>query len=164
MQYLLLFVIILAVGITCSALTEKTDSAQSTTRSSTVDRPATGTDSTLLDVATFREVTSRDLSTYLKDPERHAGQRLVLYGTVRQFDSATGPETFLADISASPDPEMLETKPAIIQGDKALLEPIVEGDTVKLHVKLLGTRSYENAIGGEMTVPSFSVHIAEVTG
>ena len=163
-QYLLLGVIVLVGGITISALRSDSDDPRASTASSALDSPTADKDRTLLDATTFQEITSRELSLYLKDPERHAGQRLVLYGTVRQFDSVTGPESFLANVSAVPNSEVSETESALIYGDKALLGPIVEGDTVKMHVKLLGTMSYENAVGGEMTLPSFSVHIAEVTG
>ena len=44
-----------------------------------------------------QRVTKREWAKVVKNPDRYAGERYIIYGQVTQFDSATGDEGFRAD-------------------------------------------------------------------
>jgi hypothetical protein len=44
-----------------------------------------------------QRVTKRGWAKIVKNPDRYAGERYIIYGQVTQFDSATGDEGFRAD-------------------------------------------------------------------
>jgi hypothetical protein len=112
------------------------------------------------DVSTFPELAERDLALLVKNPDASVGQNLIAYGNVTQFDAATGPCAFLANISfgtkeASYEYEYNSWNTA--DGSCSVLDPIVEGDNVKLWLSSTGSYSYGTQIGGNTTVPSFEV-------
>lgn len=115
----------------------------------------------------FVEIDSRTLAGIAKDPDAHAGETLILYGYVTQFDADTGPCTMRVSVSADKQSSWLEYEHNSLafsgDGDSQCpeLQNIVADDQVKLTVVLQGGESY-NSLGGYTTVPKFEVVDAEV--
>ncbi|MFF8327900.1 DUF2510 domain-containing protein [Rhodococcus qingshengii] len=117
----------------------------------------------LADASTYKEVDERELALILKDMRAHAGQRIILYGTVAQFDSATGPGQFLADVGTSAL-GIGNYESAHMVGDPATLKPFVRDDEVKMFVVVDGEYSYTSTADYKLTVPQFKIGIIEMAG
>jgi hypothetical protein len=112
------------------------------------------------DLSTFTEIAERDLALMVKNPDASIGQNLIAYGNITQFDAATGRCGFLASISSGIKESSYEYEHNSIHSAEApcaILDPIVEGDSVKLWLTSTGSYSYDTQIGGNTTVPSFEV-------
>jgi|GEM_PF-1296838 len=118
-------------------------------------------DQTILDPTSYKEISSRDLEVILKDVRANSGQRIVLYGSISQFDSATGPGRFLASVGTS-SLGVGNFESAHMVGDPATLQPFVKGDDVKIYVIVDGEFSYTSAADIKFTVPQFQVGIIEL--
>lgn len=119
-----------------------------------------------LDPSTYAEVGQRDWALVVKDPDSHAGERYVIYGNISQFDSATGPDAFLATTDGIRQSEWYEFEhnTLVSAADASILADVVESDIVKMHVEVMSSFSYETQIGGNTTVPLVAVNIIEVIG
>jgi hypothetical protein len=119
-----------------------------------------------MDPASYSEIASRDYALIAKDPDSHAGEKYVLYGRIMQFDSATGPDTFLASTDAVEHRQWYEydVNTLVAAEDAAILAPVVEDDLVKMYVEVVGSFSYDTQIGGNTTVPQVTVRMIEVIG
>jgi hypothetical protein len=108
-------------------------------------------------------VSSRQLSKVNKNPDKYAGDVLVVYGRIFQFDAATGQCAFMANISHTPmayDFEY-EYNSMFTAGDGLTdcpkLDDVVEDDIVQMTVTLEESFSYDTQAGGNTTVPKFKV-------
>jgi hypothetical protein len=110
-----------------------------------------------------REISARDWQLIAKAPDSHMGERITVYGHVFQFDSATGPESFLARVDGVRHGRSYEydTNAALV-GSAAMLENVVEEDMFRADVTVLGSFSYSTQIGGSTTVPRLQVDKIEV--
>ncbi|MDM7488819.1 hypothetical protein QT969_10995 [Rhodococcus sp. CSLK01-03] len=117
-----------------------------------------------LDPATYQEISERDFALLVKDPDAFSGRKIVVYGRVTQFDSATGTDRFRADTAAvlQDSPYDYDENTAIEADDPALVADVVEDDIVKMYVEVDGSYSYDTQIGGRTTVPKFTVNIIEL--
>ncbi|MHD0279578.1 hypothetical protein [Rhodococcus aetherivorans] len=143
------------------------DSTSTFSRSSGVDSGATTTqpeDPAKLDPASYQEISERDFALLVKDPDAFAGRKIVVYGRVTQFDSATGTDRFRADTAAvlQDSPYDYDQNTAIEADQPALVANVVEDDIVKMYVEVDGSYSYDTQIGGRTTVPKFTVNIIEL--
>jgi hypothetical protein len=127
----------------------------------------------LLGSGPAKEITAREWKAIARDPDAHLGDKVVVYGRVTQFDSATGPDTFRADVdgvshSRSYDYDtntVLTGISSMSPGeDLNLLRDVFQDDLFRAEVTVLGSLSYETQIGGQTTVPQLLVHEIEVTG
>jgi hypothetical protein len=91
----------------------------------------------------YATLTSRRWKLLAKDPDAHTGERYIVYGSVTQFDSATGTEGFRADVDGVRRAESYEYDTnTILSGDAAVLASVVEKDTFEAWVtRWLGRRS-----------------------
>ncbi|QSE94211.1 DUF2510 domain-containing protein [Rhodococcus pseudokoreensis] len=119
-------------------------------------------DPTLLDPSTYEEINERDFAVILKNPWDHIGRRVILHGTVWQFDTATGSDHFLAEVGTSPT-RLMNNERAYIDGRASVLAPFVEGDEVTMHVVVDGQKTYTSTEEKEITVPQFQVAMIELT-
>jgi hypothetical protein len=119
-----------------------------------------------MDPASYSEISSRDYALIAKDPDAHAGEKYVLYGHITQFDSATGPDAFLANTDAVRQGDWYEydVNTLVVAEDASILSPVVEDDLVKMYVEVVGSFSYDTQIGGNTTVPQVTVRMIEVIG
>ncbi len=116
--------------------------------------------------STYKALSSRKFALLVKDPDSYAGKRYKVYGWVFQFDAATGPDGFLADVGPKRkyDQYGYTQRAALVADDSKLLKNIVEGDLVTMHVSVVGAYDYETQEGGATTVPQFDVNIIKRTG
>ncbi|GAA1382966.1 hypothetical protein GCM10009613_11710 [Pseudonocardia kongjuensis] len=92
-----------------------------------------------------REVTVAEWNAIVRDPDSHAGERIVVHGTVRQADANTGTELVL--LSAGPVPAASFDHPTTLalRGDVLALS---EGDTVHAEIEINGLLAYDTTLGG----------------
>jgi hypothetical protein len=115
-----------------------------------------------------KAINARTWQLIAKDPEAHAGERVIVYGQVTQFDAATGTDNFRANVDGVVHkPEYgyadYETN-TLLSGDEGTLKDVVEGDLFKAEVTVDGAKSYDTAIGGNTTAPQLTVTKIEVIG
>ncbi len=101
----------------------------------------------------------RGMAKILKDPDAYAGRYFVVYGEITQFDSATGPDAFRADVANRNTTEygFFDGENAIFTGTEKRLNDFVNGDVFKATVKVTGSLTYDTQIGGSTTVPEFEI-------
>jgi hypothetical protein len=105
-------------------------------------------------------VSSRTLAKIVKNPDNYKGKVLVVYGQVTQFDSATGTDTFLADVANRNTMSYgyFDGENAMFTGKESKLDDLVEDDVFRATVTVTGSFSYDTQIGGNTTVPLFLVN------
>lgn len=107
---------------------------------------------------TYRKVSSRQWKLIAKNPDAHIGETIVVYGTVSQFDSATGDDGFRANVDAERHAESYEYETnTVLVGDSDRLAAVVEDDLFSARVTVLGSYSYDTQIGGNTTVPQLNI-------
>lgn len=122
----------------------------------------------LFEPSEFSEIGQRDFSLIAKDPSKHEGEKLVIYGAVTQFDSNTGVCSFRTDTDALPHSSRFEySENTFVTGVRPeactyLEENVVEGDTFKAWVEVEGVRKYSTQIGGTSTALSLDAYQFEV--
>jgi hypothetical protein len=113
-------------------------------------------------------LTAQQYALLYKDPDTYKGQQYVLYGEVTQFDSATGPAAFLANVGPARDPITDGATSYVdnseLVGDAALLKNVVEGDVFSATIEVLGSDTYDTQTGGQTTVPKYRVLSISVYG
>ena len=93
---------------------------------------------------------------------------MIIYGVITQFDAATGKCFLRASVGASPQESSFgySQNSMASSGDGEttcpVFDPLVQDDEVKLWVTLDGSYSYDTQIGGNTTVPLFTVWQAEL--
>ena len=109
-------------------------------------------------------VSSRTLAKIVKNPDKYKGKVLVVYGQVTQFDSATGTDTFLADVANRNTMSYgyFDGENAMFTGKESKLDDLVEDDVFHATVTVTGSFSYDTQIGGNTTVPLFLVNQIKV--
>jgi hypothetical protein len=115
-----------------------------------------------------RQISGREWAKIAKEPAAHTGEALIVYGQVKQFDSATGTGTFRANVDGiqhrvSYGYADYKTN-TVLEGDQASLGDLVEGDLFRAEVVVAGTYTYETTLGGHLTVPVLAVSKIQVTG
>lgn len=116
--------------------------------------------------ASYASISPRKFSLVAKNPDDYKGKRYLIYGVVSQFDAATGKGSFLANTGSRAYVEDWYNydQNSMVNGDEGLLKNVVEDDIVKLYVTVDGSFSYDTQIGGNTTVPAFTVHKIKVIG
>ncbi len=129
----------------------------------TAHRPAP--DPTRLDRSTYDSLTAREFALMAKDPDAWAGRKVVVYGAITQFDSATGATTFRADTGPAPVTDVYDydQNTLITAHDADMVANFVEKDRVTMYVEVQGSMTYETQIGGSATVPSLTANIIDST-
>lgn len=110
-----------------------------------------------IDEATFPS--ERDLALVFKDPDSHVGEVFQVWGSVTQFDAATGNESFLADVANRNTTSYgyFEGENSLFVGSAKAFKNLVEEDVFTATVEVAGSESYDTQIGGNTTVPKFKV-------
>jgi hypothetical protein len=118
--------------------------------------------------APAKKISARDWKLIAKDPGSHVGERVVVYGQVTQFDTATGTDGFRANIDG------VEHKPkygfanydtnTIVSGSTDLLRDVVQGDLFKAEVTVVGAYTYQTTMGGQLTAPQLTITKIDVIG
>lgn len=136
--------------------------------SSEEEAPEPPLQETMPDLSTFASIDDRAFALIAKDPDAHSGTNLILYGSIMQFDSATGPCGMLIDTAATQKETSFDyfQSVAAVAGDGdtdcPIFDPLVETDHVKLWVTVYQALSYDTQAGGNTTVPMVEVWQAEL--
>jgi hypothetical protein len=115
----------------------------------------------------YQTLTSREWAKLVKSPDDHAGETILVYGIVTQFDAATGEDGFLADSDWRRHRDSYEYGENTVYQQETgagTFDDVVEGDFFTAKVRVTGSYSYDTQIGGNTTVPSFEVVSVSVTG
>lgn len=117
----------------------------------------------------YKAISKRALAKVMRNPDAYAGKKYIVYGEVTQFDSATGEDTFRADVAYADIRKdnygyWSEGENSFITAGAADLSDIVAEDVVKMYVEVTGSFSYDTTMGGTMTVPQFTVNIIKRIG
>lgn len=114
----------------------------------------------------YEKVSARTFKKIIKDADSYKGKKYLVYGVVAQFDSATGEDTFRADVDSSPHSESYEynENAVVTTDDVSMLKDVVQDDFVTMYVEVAGSISYDTQIGGNTTAPHFKVNLIQVTG
>lgn len=132
------------------------------------DEPAPPATDAAPDPNTFYPTDDRSLALVVKDPDSFAGANIILYGSIMQFDSATGRCTMLIDTAATQQEYSYDYDQSVmaIAGDADMtcpvFDPLVEDDHVKIWATIMQSFSYDTQIGGNTTVPLVKVWYAEM--
>jgi hypothetical protein len=145
----------------------KTSSAQSNSSSSvpTTLPPRQSADERRLDRSSYAPLTTRDFALMAKNPDAWTDRKVIVYGVVTQFDTATGPTAFRADTAATPEssPYKYDQNTLVTARDAAIVANVVEKDLVTMYVEVQGSYTYDTQIGGSTTVPLLAVNIIDST-
>jgi hypothetical protein len=120
------------------------------------------------DLSTFKQLDDRSFALIAKDPDAHIGETILVYGSVMQFDSATGRCNMLVSAEGTQKEMSYDYAQNTFatagdgESDCPAFDPIVEGDHVKMWVTILGSYSYDTQIGGNTTVPAYDVAQVEL--
>jgi hypothetical protein len=107
---------------------------------------------------TFSKISHRQWALIAKNPDKYAGKGYVVYGVVEQFDSATGDDTFRANVDGVKRATRYDYETnTILTGDAERLSDFVEGDGFTAKVLVGGSFDYDTSIGGSTTVPSLVI-------
>ncbi len=119
----------------------------------------------------YRKITAREWQLIAKAPDLHLGERIIVYGQVTQFDSATGASGMRANVDGVIHPVRYgyadyETNTVLAVGsaEASLLANVVKGDLFTARVVVNGSYAYDTQIGGSTTVPQLIVESIQVTG
>jgi len=112
----------------------------------------------------YRELTNRQWAQLVKAPDDHAGDRVVVWGCITQFDAATGPDQFRANATNKRLRYWYQGDNSYFAGTGSQLAEFVADDVVRMNVTVLGAYTYETTQGGYITVPSFEVDAIERRG
>lgn len=115
-----------------------------------------------------KAITAREWAAIAKNPDAHAGEGVIVYGVVTQFDAATGTAGFRANVDGIVHPVQYgyadyETN-TVLTGDVSKLADVVNNDTFTAQVTILSSITYDTQIGGSTTVPAVWVDSITVTG
>jgi hypothetical protein len=134
-------------------------SAAPTTSATAAPTPTPPTDP----YASYSPLSPHDFLLLVKDPAAYKGNKYIIYGTVTQFDAATGTCAFLAYTSTaySSDSSAYDQNTYLTSGDGKNSCPVlantVQGDNIEIWVIGEGAYSYDTQAGGNTTVPEFKV-------
>jgi hypothetical protein len=111
-------------------------------------------------------VSKRQYAKIMKNPDRYSADRIIVYGEVTQFDSATGDSHFLADTAYRNTTSYgyFAGKNTALNGSTQKLDDLVEGDVFRASVTVTGSHDYDTQIGGRTSVAQFEVNSIKVIG
>ncbi|WP_157103297.1 hypothetical protein [Neomicrococcus aestuarii] len=118
-------------------------------------------------IADAPELSARELQRIVKSPDDHITETVVVYGTVSQFDAATGECTFRADIGHTNmryDWDYEHNSMFVagdLESDCPELDDVLQDDEVRITATVLMAYTYDTSIGGSATVPLFTVEKIE---
>lgn len=130
----------------------------------TVSPPASATP----DLSTFYPTDERSWALVAKDPDSYSGTNVILYGSIMQFDSATGRCAMIISTAATQQEYSFDYEQNVmaVSGDWdstcPVFDPLVEDDNVKIWATIDQSFSYDTQIGGNTTVPLVEVWYVEL--
>jgi hypothetical protein len=112
---------------------------------------------------TYKTLSDRDWKLIAKNPDSYVGKTYVVYGSVTQFDAATGDDTFRANIAHKNMAYSYEYDTnTLLNGSPTQLKSVVQDDEFRANVTVMGSFSYDTQIGGSTTVPQLRVDAIKI--
>ncbi|WP_181782064.1 hypothetical protein [Pseudonocardia pini] len=108
-----------------------------------------------------RTLTDREWALIAKDPDAHSGERVVVHGSVTQFDANLGDSRFVARVQGTPETGE-HSSSVVVVGRSRELAAIVEGDEFRAEVTVAGAGSY-SANGNGASVPELEIDALSLT-
>jgi hypothetical protein len=149
-----------------ASLTDSSSSSQSSSSTAPTqsDNPtASSSPSATTAPATYATLNDQDFALLVKNPDGKKGEKVTLFGTITQFDAATGTCVFRANIENVQEASSYDYAQNSLfaggDGKKSCptLSNFVQGNYVQISATVLGAYSYDTQNGGNTTVPSFLV-------
>jgi hypothetical protein len=129
------------------------------------DGPSTPAPGPALSLEPARSISSREWAQIAKAPDSHAGQRVIVFGVVTQFDASTGEERFRANVDGERQAQWFDYDTnTVLTGTNHLLGDLVADDVFRAEVTVLGAYTYDTTMGGSMSVPQLAVTRIDVIG
>lgn len=153
----------ISAGSSSSSSTSELTSPRSTsepTSSAPVAEP-------VFDPLEYTTVDERQFALIAKDPTSHLGEKILLYGTVTQFDTNTGTCTFRANTDAVIHQYDYEyTENTMIAGNNStvcdyLNSDLVTDDQFQAWVEVEGSYTYETQLGGTASALELAAYSVE---
>jgi hypothetical protein len=114
--------------------------------------------------AGYRAVSAREWLLIAKDPDAHKGERIIVYGQVKQLEAATGTRGFRASVDGVPHPvqsgNVDYATNTVLTWRESDLHNVSQGDLFVAHVTVVGSTSSQNGV----KIPLLTVDTIEVTG
>ncbi len=118
---------------------------------------------TRLDRQSYPAIGEREYGVLARNPDAEKGRRVVVYGYVTQFDSATGNSMFRADTSAVEGGQWYDFDlNTIVNFDPASGREVIDGDIVTLYAEITGSRSYTTTLGTTETALVLKANIIDI--
>lgn len=120
--------------------------------------------------ADYADLTDREFSKIVRDPDAHIGEKVLVFGDVFQFDTLTGSDQFLANVGGDRDTEGEEfgfvsyDHNALMATSTADFDDVVEGDHIAAWATVMGSFEYDTQIGGSTSAVAFTVERVKVLG
>ncbi|MGG5753244.1 hypothetical protein ACQ3I4_11555 [Zafaria sp. Z1313] len=116
--------------------------------------------------ADYKTLADRDLALLVRDADPHAGEKLALYGTIAQFDAATGDCMFRANAGSEPGEYVWDYDHNIVFTAGAVecdeLRAFVEDDAIHVLATVAGTQTYSGMLSQSLSVPLMQVDQIEL--
>lgn len=108
----------------------------------------------------------RDWQLVERDPDAYEDEQYVLYGAVTQADASTGDMTIRANTGPTQQSRQYDydVNTMVLAGNPDVFADVVQGDHVKILVKIVGSMSYDTMIGGSATAVMTTGYDVEVIG
>ncbi|MBL7259922.1 hypothetical protein [Paractinoplanes lichenicola] len=104
----------------------------------------------------YETLTRRTWMKITKNPDAYAGERVLVYGRVGQYDEFTGRDRLLANTNYMPFQNAAATA-VFFSGDAKLLADYKEDDLFLAKAVVVGTFTYDLEKGGTATIPELRV-------
>ena len=120
------------------------------------------------DLSTYEELDERTLAQIVKSPDDHLARKVILHGTITQFDAATGTCIMRVDVAHAPQDKWYDYEHNSVgfagdgETECPILDPFVADDEVQMWVTIGGSLSYDTQIGGSTTVPVYLIDAIEL--
>ncbi|MFC5379313.1 DUF4190 domain-containing protein [Aquipuribacter nitratireducens] len=117
------------------------------------------------EVTEFSELTAEDWAALLREPETRAGDGVVFFAEVFQFDTNTGTNAFLANAGYTQPTTEFEFQDTVfvqLSGDAG--SQLAEGDVLRVEGVVEGVLDYDTLVGGSNSVPSVTAVSIENVG
>lgn len=141
---------------TASAATSEPATTAAAAKPAVTVKPTTAATKPAANDASYSKLTDRTWLKIVKDPASHAGEKVIIFGRINQFDSATGTGMFLATAGPTKYESESDTN-TIFVGDAGMLGEFVEGDLFRAEAIVVGAHDYDTQIGGHTVAPKLQV-------
>jgi hypothetical protein len=104
----------------------------------------------------YAKLTNRTWLQIVKNPDGHAGEKVIIYGQIYQFDNFTGTDSFMAIAGPTKNESDSDTNTSFI-GDAAMLADFVNDEVFRADAIVVGADNYDTQGGAHTTAPKLQI-------